>query len=120
MTMSSPRQHVGEQRDLLVHRLAGLHHDDDRARRTDGRRKLGDRLAGHDRRCRLPAASMECAGSRRGPVEHRDAIALFRDVEGEVGAHHAKPDQSDFGIRHAPALVDWSIAAVFSQARGRC
>ena len=51
-----PAKARAQQRDLLVDRLAGLHHKDDRTRRPDGRRELGDAVARHDR-------SLERAGA---------------------------------------------------------
>ncbi len=80
--------------------LAGLHHDDDRPRRTDGGGQLLDRVAGHDHVLQRAGLVVEFRVFAVGAVEHRDPVALFGDVEREVRAHHAKADQSDFGVRH--------------------
>ncbi|SSC73735.1 unnamed protein product [Ciceribacter sp. T2.26MG-112.2] len=91
---------AGQQRpqriDLLVDRLAGLDHDDDRPRRTDGSDEGFDRLAADDIFRQRSGFGDEFRRARRRAVEHRDPAALLGDVERQVGAHHAKTDQSDF------------------------
>ena len=97
-------KHRAQQRDLLVDRLAGLHHKDDRTRRPDRRGELGDTVARDDASLELAGVFDECVGARRRPVEDGDAMALFGDVEREVRAHHAKADQADVGVFHCASL----------------
>ena len=64
-----------------------------------------------------PALLDECVGSRGGAVEHRDAVALFGDVERQVGAHDAKADQADIRLRHlSPPMVPAALPVCLSDA----
>ena len=88
----------GEDLGLFVDRLAGLDHDHDRPRRPDRLGELGQRLARDEVGGEAAGIGDEGVGLLGGAVIDGDGIALLRHVEREIGAHDAKPDQTD--IRH--------------------
>ncbi|MCY1499927.1 hypothetical protein D9M68_339580 [compost metagenome] len=77
---------------LLIDRLTGLDHDDDRPRRADGGDERFDGVAGHDLALKVAGFRVEFMRRLDGAVEHGDLVALFSDVERQVRAHDAKTD----------------------------
>ena len=100
MTMSLADSTPRSSCDLLVDRLAGQHHDDDRARRPDRSGEFLQAVAGHHHVLQRAGVFDEGVGARRGAVEDGDAVPVLGDVERQVGAHRAKADQADFGFFH--------------------
>ncbi len=87
--------------DLLVGRLAGLDHRDDRARAADRRDQVLERQAGDQRKALGLVARDERLGPAGGPVEDGGAVTVLGDVEREVLAHDGEADQADVRL---PAL----------------
>ena len=84
--------------DLLIHRLAGLHHDDHRARRADAGNELFHGFCRNEIGAKISGGGHEGIGPGGGAVEHGDAVALFRNVKRKVGAHDAKANEADFSL----------------------
>jgi hypothetical protein len=101
------RQHSAQQGNLLVDRLAGLDHDDDRARRLYGGGQFLHRRTRHDHPAQVAGGRRECFCASSSAVENRDAMTLFGYVERQVGAHDAKADKADFGFLHS-----WSFPVI--------
>ncbi|QTK78616.1 hypothetical protein AT6N2_C0760 [Agrobacterium tumefaciens] len=90
---------------LLVNRVAGLDHDDDRARRTNGGNEFLDGFARDQLSLQCPGFSVEFFRRFRGSVEYGDLVAFFGDVERQVRAHDAETDQTDFCLFHGCASI---------------
>ena len=84
--------------------LAGLDHDDDRARLLDA----GDEVL-HGLRADEVAVVTVLVEERRHPlggaVVHRDRVSVPGDVAGEVAAHHGQPGEADVCRRVRSAHV---------------
>ena len=112
-------EHGAQQRDLLVDRLAGLHHNDDRTRRPDRGGESAMLWQGMIRSLERAGAFDESVGARRRSVEDGDAMAFFGDVEREVGTHHAKADQADVGVSHCASLFRLALSLLTCRVRRR-
>ena len=90
-----------------------------------GARRAADqvlqRRARHDRAGSRVLARSERLGARGRPVVDRDPEAVVGDVEGEVLAHHAEPDQADLRLTcHPPnALLLPQTRCRTAAARGQ-
>ena len=89
--------------DHVVDRLAGLDHDDDRARALDRLNEgfevgFGDDLAAQTL---LAGGDDELVDLAGGAVVHRDRVALLGNVERQIRAHHGKADKADVSSRHS-------------------
>ncbi len=84
---------------LVIDRRPRRHHQDDRARRLDGRNKISHRLGRGDPGGKIPGAGMKVARDLHGAVPDGDGKALFSDVQRKGRAHRAKADQADLWPR---------------------
>ncbi|MNE33550.1 hypothetical protein D3C80_1272250 [compost metagenome] len=75
---------------LLIDRIAGLDHDDDRARRADGLDEIFHRFARNDLALEGACIRVEFLRDFGSAVENRDLVAFFSNIEGKVGAHDAE------------------------------
>ncbi len=98
---------------LLVHRITGLDHDDDRARRTYGGGEFLKRFAGDDLTLQAAGLGIEFSCRFRTAVEDGNLVAFFRYVESQVGTHNAKADKADFCLFHGGCL-QYSCVAVLA------
>ena len=88
--------------DHLVNRLAGLDHDDDRARTLHGLDELDQIGLRHDLAVEalLLRHADEIVDARRGAVMDRDRVTVVGNVECKVRAHDCEPDEADIGGGH--------------------
>ena len=82
----------GPDADLLIDRITGLDHDDDRPRRADYLDEIFHRFARNDLALKSACIRVEFLGDFSRAVEDRDLVAFFSNIEGKVGAHDAKTD----------------------------
>ncbi len=77
---------------LLIDRVAGFDHDDDRTRRADRGDEFLNRFAGDD--LILQSAGLRVKSARRinRAVENGDLVAFFSNVERQVRAHDSETD----------------------------
>ena len=88
----------GDHLDGVVHRLPGLHQDDDLARALDA----GDELLGRggaDELLALAAPADELLHLVGAAVVHGDGVPAGLHVEDEVLAHHGESHETDVGGR---------------------
>jgi hypothetical protein len=95
-----------ERGNLLVHRLAGLDHDDDRPRRADGGHEVLERRTGCHPFRETAGGRRELFRSRSRPVVDGNVIAVVGDVERQIGAHDAQSNHTYFRRSHAKPLPD--------------
>ena len=86
--------------NLVIHRLARRHHQDDRAGFGNCRHQIGQTLGRHDVFGQSPGPGKEVARGGRGAVPHRNRKALFRDVQGQHRPHRTKADKPDCWFGH--------------------
>ncbi len=77
---------------LLVDRIAGLDHDDDRTRRADGGNEFFDRSQGTIWSFSAPALSVEFARRVDRAVENGDPVAFSAMLSARVRAHDSETD----------------------------
>jgi hypothetical protein len=94
-----------EQFHLLIDRLAGLDHDDDRPWRADRSDEFLDGLARHDLALQAACFGIELPCCLDGAVEDCDLVAFFGNVERQIRSHNTKTDKADFCLCHVCASV---------------
>ena len=106
--------------DHVVHRPAGLDHDDDRARPREARDKVRQR-AGGEEAALLSVLADKLVRPFRVPVEDRDAETLACGVPREIRAHDRQAQYADVSqIRHRSSPSwDCVLAGCVGRARGR-
>jgi hypothetical protein len=90
-----------ECRNLLVHRIAGLDHDDDRPWRFDRGHELLKRSSRRDPVGKSPCIGGKGFGPRCCAIVDSNVIAVVRDVERKICAHDAQSDHTYIRLRHA-------------------
>ena len=80
---------------LVIDRLTGRNHQDDRPGRGHGGHQIGECVGGYDPVGQRPCLGVEGVSDRGRSVPDGDRKALFGNVQGQRRAHGAKADQAD-------------------------
>ncbi len=90
-----------QRRDHRVDRVAGRHHQDDRARRLQRGDEVLERRAGDEARGEVAGLGDERLRHAGRAVEDRDVGALLGDVERQRRPHRAETDQTNIRFHRA-------------------